>query len=122
MNDNILNNFLKWTATAFTLIGALLTSLNYHPINIYVLNFATIIWVVWSVRIKENSLIAVNLGALAIYALGLFIQENTMAETIKIVVLEYKPPKMFERTWSRKGYVASIGSKSANLKLQGYKK
>jgi hypothetical protein len=41
---------------------------------------------------------------------------------MKVTILEYKEPKKSERTWSRKGYVASIGAKNANLKEQGYKK
>ena len=68
-----MNNFIKWTATAVTLLGALLTSLQYVPENIYVLNLASVIWLLWAIRVKENSLIAVNLGLLAIYALGLII-------------------------------------------------
>lgn len=68
-----MNNLIKWVATAITLLGALLTSLQCTPENIYVLNFASVIWLLWAIRIKENSLIAVNLGLLAIYAMGLFI-------------------------------------------------
>jgi hypothetical protein len=64
---------IKWTATAVTLFGAFLTSLQFIPENIYVLNLASVIWLVWAIRVKENSLIAVNLGLLAIYAIGLFI-------------------------------------------------
>jgi hypothetical protein len=67
------NDLIKWTATAVTLLGALLTSLQCVPENIYVLNLASVIWLVWAIRVKENSLIAVNLGLLGIYALGLFI-------------------------------------------------
>lgn len=69
-----MNNVIKWVATSVTLVGALLTSLNYTPENVYILNLASIIWLIWSIRIKENSLIAVNLGMLAIYAVGLFIK------------------------------------------------
>ena len=68
-----MNDIIKWTATAVTLVGALLTSLQYVPENIYVLNLASAIWLIWSIRVKENSLIAVNLGLLAIYAMGLFL-------------------------------------------------
>jgi hypothetical protein len=60
-------------ATAVTLVGALLTSLQFTPENIYVLNIGSLIWLIWAIRVKENSLIAVNLGLLAIYAIGLFI-------------------------------------------------
>lgn len=68
-----MNDIIKWTATAVTLAGALLTSLQYVPENIYLLNLASVIWLIWSIRVKENSLIAVNLGLLAIYAMGLFL-------------------------------------------------
>ena len=68
-----MNDIIKWTATAVTLVGALLTSLQYVPENIYLLNLASVIWLIWSIRVKENSLIAVNLGLLAIYAMGLFL-------------------------------------------------
>jgi hypothetical protein len=69
----MLNDSIKWTATAVTLLGALFTSLQIIPLNIYTLNLASIIWLIWAIRVKENSLIAVNLGLLGIYALGLVI-------------------------------------------------
>jgi hypothetical protein len=69
----MLNNVIKWMATAVTLLGALLTSFQCIPENIYVLNIASIIWLIWAIRVKENSLIAVNLGLLAIYAIGLVV-------------------------------------------------
>jgi hypothetical protein len=67
------NDLIKWVATAVTLVGALSTSLDIHPLNIYILNLGSVIWLIWAIRVKENSLIAVNLGLLAIYAIGLFI-------------------------------------------------
>jgi hypothetical protein len=67
-----MNNFLKWTATVITLLGALFTSLQIMPLNIYLLNAASIFWLIWAIRINEKSLIAVNLGMLAVYAIGLF--------------------------------------------------
>jgi len=69
----MLNFALKWVATVVTLAGALLTSLDIHPINLYVLNIGTVIWLVWAIRVKETSLIVVDIGLLAIYVLGLFI-------------------------------------------------
>lgn len=69
----MVNEIIKWTATVITLFGALLTSMHISPLNIYILNIGSIIWLVWSIRVKENAMIAVNLGLLAIYAMGLFI-------------------------------------------------
>jgi hypothetical protein len=66
-----MNNLLKWTATVITLLGALSTSLQIMPLNIYLLNVASIFWLIWAIRINEKSLIAVNLGMLAVYAIGL---------------------------------------------------
>lgn len=68
-----MNNVLKWTATVGTLVGASLTSLDIYPINVYFLTVSTVLWTIWSIRIKENSLIVVNFGMLAIYVIGLFI-------------------------------------------------
>ena len=68
-----MNNAIKWAATAVTLYGALLTSLQITPLNIYVLNLASAIWLIWAMRVKDKQLFVVNLGLLAIYALGLII-------------------------------------------------
>jgi hypothetical protein len=68
-----MNNAIKWAATAVTLYGALLTSLQITPLNIYVLNLASAIWLIWAMRVKDKQLFVVNLGLLAIYALGLVI-------------------------------------------------
>lgn len=68
-----MNNVLKWTATVGTLVGASLTSLDIYPINVYFLTVSTVLWTIWSIRIKENSLIVVNFGMIAIYVIGLFI-------------------------------------------------
>ena len=68
-----MNDIIKWTATAVTLAGALLTSLQYVPANIYVLNLASAIWLIWAMRVKDKQLFVVNLGLLAIYAMGLFL-------------------------------------------------
>jgi len=64
---------LKWVAVAVVLVGALLTSLEATPYNIYMLNLGSALYLIWSIRIKEKSLIAVNLGLLSMYAIGLFI-------------------------------------------------
>jgi len=65
-----LNSFLKWSATVLTIAGALLTSLNTYPLNVWAFNAGSVLWLIFAVRIKENSLIVVNTGLLAIYMLG----------------------------------------------------
>ena len=69
----MVNSYLKWTATTATLIGAALTSFRIDPANIYMLNLGAALFLIWSIRIKEHSLISVNLGVLLIYAIGIFI-------------------------------------------------
>ena len=63
---------LKWTACAITLAGALCTSLRIDPLNIYLLNSGALLYLVWSIRIREWNLIVINAGLLAIYVVGLF--------------------------------------------------
>ena len=66
-----LNNILKWAATAITLIGAVLTSLNIYPLNVIAFNIGSVLWLIFAVRIKEPSLIVVNSGLLLVYVAGL---------------------------------------------------
>lgn len=65
-----MNSFLKWSATVLTIAGALLTSLNIYPLNVWAFNAGSVLWLIFAVRIKENSLIVVNTGLLVIYMLG----------------------------------------------------
>jgi hypothetical protein len=67
-----LNFYLKWTACAVTLGGALLTSLRIDPLNIYMLNVGAALYLLWSLRIREWNLVVINGGLLTIYVLGLF--------------------------------------------------
>jgi hypothetical protein len=65
-----MNVILEWTATAVTVLGALATALGYDPLNIYLLNIGSILWLIWAVRVKKLSLMIVNAGLLAVYAYG----------------------------------------------------
>ncbi len=67
-----INNYLKWTACAVTLTGALCTSLRVDPLNIYLLNCGAALYLIWSLRIREWSLVTINAGLLLIYVVGLF--------------------------------------------------
>jgi len=66
----MLNSILKWSACFITLAGALATSLQIDPLNIYLLNVGSILYLIWSVRIKEASLVVINAGLLLIYIVG----------------------------------------------------
>lgn len=66
-----MNKILKWAATAITLVGAVLTSLNIYPLNVIAFNLGSVLWLIFAIRIKEPSLIVVNTGLLLVYVAGL---------------------------------------------------
>jgi energy-converting hydrogenase Eha subunit C len=65
-----MNVILEWTATVVTVLGAVATALAYDPLNIYLLNVGSILWLIWAVRVKKLSLVIVNAGLLTVYAYG----------------------------------------------------
>jgi hypothetical protein len=68
----MLNSWLKWVACVVTLSGALCTALRIDPMNIYLLNAGAVLYLMWSIRIREWNLIVVNVALLLIYIIGLF--------------------------------------------------
>jgi len=78
MPQHPFNNFLKWTATVLTLLGASLVSAKTDTTlvdliqswDVRCLNLGCMIWLIWSVRIRDFGLIVVNGGLLMIYMLG----------------------------------------------------
>lgn len=66
-------DYLKWFATVVTLTGAVCTSFRFDPLNIYMLNAGALLFLIWSILIKDKALIVVNAGLLLIYILGIFI-------------------------------------------------
>ena len=67
-----LNFVLKWVACIVTLVGASCTALRIDPLNIYLLNAGAMLYLAWSIRIREWNLIVVNVVLLLIYIVGLF--------------------------------------------------
>ena len=63
--------YVKWAATAVTLIGALLASVNIYPLSAIVLNSGAFLFLIWAVLIRDRAMITVNAGLLAIYTVGL---------------------------------------------------
>lgn len=62
---------LKWLGTGFTIIGALLTSLQgFDPYNVYAFNLGAVFWLWASIKMQDQALMAVNAGLLGIYAVG----------------------------------------------------
>lgn len=72
MRSDRLTVGLKWAGTIITLAGALCTSLRIDPLNVYLLNLGSFVFVIWAFRIRDRAMITVNAGLLAIYIVGLF--------------------------------------------------
>ena len=71
----IKTEYLKWLGTAFTILGALLTSLgDWDPLNVTAFNLGAAFWLWASIRMRELSLITVNAVLLTIYAVGSIIR------------------------------------------------
>jgi Flp pilus assembly CpaF family ATPase len=68
------NNILKWVATVITLLGSLCVALSIDPLNVILLNIGAAMFIVWGFRIKENAIVVVNTGLLAIYIFGLMLR------------------------------------------------
>jgi len=73
MKSNIATT-IKWTATAVTLTGAVLASLNIYPASALVLNLGSFLFLIWSILIRDRAMITVNAGLLMIYTVGLLIK------------------------------------------------
>jgi hypothetical protein len=70
----VIKTILEWSATAFTVAGALTTALAMDPLNIYLLNVGTILWLIWALMVKRPSLIVVNSALLAVYVYGFMLR------------------------------------------------
>ena len=64
------NWWLKWLACIITLTGAVLNVMAADPWNVYCLNLGATVYLWWSWRIREWSLITINAALLLIYMFG----------------------------------------------------
>jgi hypothetical protein len=69
---SLLNLILEWVACAVTLGGAALTSFNVYPLNTLVLELGSLLYIVWSIRVRRTSLILVNVVLFLIYLPGAY--------------------------------------------------
>jgi hypothetical protein len=74
MKNEKVNAILEWSATIVTVGAAIATALSIDPLNIYLFNIGSVLWLVWAVRIKRASLVVVNVGLLAVYVYGLIVR------------------------------------------------
>jgi hypothetical protein len=74
MKSEKVNAILEWSATIVTVGAALATALSIDPLNIYLFNIGSVLWLAWAVRIKRASLMVVNVGLLTVYVYGLIVR------------------------------------------------
>lgn len=68
----MINTIIKWIALCVTIAGAICTTLQIDPINIYLGNFGALLYMTWAIRIKDVNIALVNLAMLTIYGYGLY--------------------------------------------------
>ncbi len=64
----------KGLALVLTLLGALATALQWDPGNIVLLNAGSLLYLYWSLSVRDWNLVAVNGGLLTIYVVGAIIR------------------------------------------------
>jgi hypothetical protein len=64
-----MNNALKWSGCAFVVAGAILTAMK-NGDSVYFFNLGAFLYAVWGWRIKEMSIVVVNVILLVIYTIG----------------------------------------------------
>jgi hypothetical protein len=74
MKNEKVNTILEWLATIVTVGAALATALSMDPLNIYLFNIGSVLWLTWAIRIKRASLVVVNVGLLVVYVYGLIVR------------------------------------------------
>ena len=70
----MIDTILKWVACAVTLTAALLTSFEVLGYNREMFALGALLYLIWSVRIREANLIVINGALLTIYAVGLLVK------------------------------------------------
>lgn len=63
--------WLKWIATALLIAGAILTSADIRPWNIWAFNLGNVCWIIVGFMWREWSLVILNSVLTGIYAIGL---------------------------------------------------
>ena len=67
-----LTDTIKWIATLLVLVGSSLTSFKLYEYNVQILTLGSVLFLIWSIRVRDRALILVNAGLLLIYFIGLF--------------------------------------------------
>lgn len=66
-----IDKWLKWFATVALITGAILTSLDLYPLNLWAFNIGNICWIIVGLIWREWSLVVLNSVLTGIYIVGL---------------------------------------------------
>ena len=68
------NDILQWTGAVFVIIGHILNSIgpSVYPYNIVAFTLGTIMFMAWTIRVKNRPQLVVNIVAIVTCLLGLF--------------------------------------------------
>ena len=67
------NDILQWTGAVFVIIGHVLNSIgpSVYPYNIVAFTLGTIMFLTWTIRVKNNPQLVVNVVAIVTCLIGL---------------------------------------------------
>ena len=68
---NRINTILGWIGCFVVSIGAIATSLDIDPLNVYAFNLGSIIYATWGYRTKHWNQVVVNIILITIYTFGI---------------------------------------------------
>lgn len=74
MKSEKVNKVLEWSATSVIVAAAITTVLAFDPINIFLFNLGSMLWLVWAVRVKRTSMIVLNIVMILVYVYGSIIR------------------------------------------------
>jgi hypothetical protein len=77
-------NKLKWTGTAFCLLGILLTALNIYPANIILSFIGSAIWALSGFAQDDTPLFVVEAAAVAFYFVGIVLFVATEIYSLRL--------------------------------------
>ena len=66
----LIKKILKWAGCGFVILGAMLTAFDIYPLNLLILNIGIIFYVIWSILVKEYSILVLNVVLFIIYLVG----------------------------------------------------
>lgn len=68
------NDILKWAACLVCIFGALCVTLQIDPLNVYLANIGAMLYLIWAIRIREWSIVIVNMSFMVIYSYGIILR------------------------------------------------